>query len=505
MFILHEVMELTEQSRGYYERLTNPVGVYAPNTVFAKVNARPNVQCNQYSTGALADGTLTLPVEQLTTFDEEAKSAIKQLGALALTPGQQVVVLCQKPAERDRLRELILEHTPHAIDDITLEVGYLHRGFIWNPSAIRHPPSAIHVIPHHELFHRYHVRRRVRRITGGAQVGDAFLDLDVGDYVVHVDHGIARFTGIKTLRRGGLSQEYLTLAFAQDAVLHVPATQIDLVQKYVGGFEGRPPLSTLGGKRWGKQKQQVAEAVKDLAAELFARAGGATDPAGHALPRGHRLATRVRGRVPLRRDRGPARRHRRDQAGHGQGSADGPPGLWRRWLRQDGGGDPRGVQSGRVRQAGRRTRAHHGPGRTARPNLRPAHGRLPLQSRFHLPIQDRRRNRPSSSKTWHKARWTSSSARIGCSPRTCSSPTWAWVIIDEEQRFGVEHKNQLLRFRLTAEVLTLTATPIPRTLHMSMIGLRDISSLSTPPADRRAIVTEVVPLRPQARQAGDHP
>ena len=76
------------------------------------------------------------------------------------------------------------------------------------------------------------------------------------------------------------------------------------------------------------------------------------------------------------------------------------------------------------------------------------------------------------------------------------------VIIDEEQRFGVEHKNQLLRFRLTAEVLTLTATPIPRTLHMSMIGLRDISSLSTPPADRRAIVTEVVPFdRKRVKQA----
>ncbi len=76
------------------------------------------------------------------------------------------------------------------------------------------------------------------------------------------------------------------------------------------------------------------------------------------------------------------------------------------------------------------------------------------------------------------------------------------VIIDEEQRFGVEHKQKLLEFRLTADVLTLTATPIPRTLHMSMVGLRDISSLSTPPLDRRAIVTEVVPYdRQRIKQA----
>ena len=264
VFILHEVMELSEQARGYYERLTNAVGVYAPKTVFSKINARPHIECNQYSSGSSRDGVLPLPVEQLTTFDEDAKGAIKQLGELAQSKSQDVVVLCQKQAERDRLRELIQEHVPQAVDDLTLEVGYLHRGFAWNTAK-----GTLHLIPHHELFHRYHVRRRVRRITGGAQVGDAFLDLDVGDYVVHVDHGIARFTGIKTMRRGGLSQEYLTLAFAHDAVLHVPATQIDLVQKYVGGFEGRPPLSTLGGKKWNRQKQQVADAVKDLAAELL--------------------------------------------------------------------------------------------------------------------------------------------------------------------------------------------------------------------------------------------
>src|SRR5690606_11696384 len=118
-----------------------------------------------------------------------------------------------------------------------------------------------------------------------SRTADAFLEISPGDYVVHQDHCIARFIGLapmkSALRQSKKSasssaaadaqsqEEYLTLEFAQKALLHVPASQIDLVQKYIGGFAGRPPLSLLGGKRWEKQKEQVAESVKDLASELL--------------------------------------------------------------------------------------------------------------------------------------------------------------------------------------------------------------------------------------------
>ena len=503
VFILHEVMELSEQARGYYERLTNPVGVYSPNTVFSKINARPHVQCNQYSPGSSSGSgvgaTFELPVSQLVHFDEDAKGAVKQLGELALGEGQRVVVLCQKPAERDRLKELIQEHVPEAVDEITLEVGYLHRGFVWDMTrqvAALHgndPPSAIHLIPHHELFHRYHVRRRVRRITGGDQAGDAFLDLDVGDYVVHVDHGIAKFTGIKTMRRKGLSQEYLTLAFAQDAVLHVPATQIDLVQKYVGGFEGRPPLSTLGGKKWGKQKQQVAEAVKDLAAELL--------------------------RVQAARQTQSGIRYPNDTAWQGEFEAEFPYDETEDQLaaisaiKQDMGRDQPmdrlvcgDVGFGKTEVAIRAAFKAAEYGKQVAvlvPTtvLAEQHGRTFAQRMADYPFRVESISRFKTGAEQTAMLKDLAEGRIDIiigTHRLLSKDVHfadlGLVIVDEEQRFGVEHKNKLLGFRLTAEVLTLTATPIPRTLHMSMIGLRDISSLSTPPADRRAIVTEVVPF-----------
>jgi len=496
VFMLHEVMELSEQARGYYERLTNATGVYAPRTVFSKINDRPHIECNQYSTGAMKEGTVALPVTQLMTFDEDAKGAIKQLGELAITKDQDVVVLCQKPAERERLTELINEHCPNALSRLTLEVGYLHRGFTWESDK-----QSLHLIPHHELFHRYHVRRRTRRITGGAQAADAFLDLGVGDYVVHVDHGIAQFTGIKTMRRGGLSQEYLTLSFAQSAVLHVPATQIDLVQKYVGGFEGRPPLSTLGGKKWSKQKQQVAEAVKDLAAELL--------------------------RVQAARQTQPGVRFPGDTAWQCEFEAEFPYDETEDQLaaiaaiKQDMSNDQPmdrlicgDVGFGKTEVAIRAAFKAIEFGKQVAvlvPTtvLAEQHGRTFTQRMADYPFKvasiSRFRTGAEQKKLLADLAEGKIDIVIGTHRLLSKDVTFAdlgLVIVDEEQRFGVEHKNRLLSFRLTAEVLTLTATPIPRTLHMSMIGLRDISSLSTAPADRRAIVTEVVPYdRKRVKQA----
>jgi transcription-repair coupling factor (superfamily II helicase) len=504
VFMMHEVMELSEQARGYYERLTNATGVYAPRTVFGKINDRPHIQCNQYSAGATEDGTILLPVGQLVTFDQDAKGAIRQLGELAQAAGQRVTVLCQKPAERERLSELIREHAPSAINNIQLQVGYLHRGFVWNPSAIHPTPSTLHLIPHHELFHRFHVRRRTQRISGsagGTQASDAFLDLGVGDYVVHVDHGIAQFTGIKTMRRSGISQEYLTLSFAQSAVLHVPATQIDLVQKYIGGFEGRPPLSVLGGKKWGKQKQQVAEAVKDLAAELL--------------------------RVQAARQVQPGVRYPDDTAWQREFEAEFPYDETEDQLaaiaaiKQDMGQDQPmdrlicgDVGFGKTEVAIRAAFKAIEFGKQVAvlvPTtvLAEQHGRTFTQRMADYPFRvasiSRFKTGAEQKKLLDNLAQGKIDIVIGTHRLLSKDVTFAdlgLVIVDEEQRFGVEHKNKLLGLRLTAEVLTLSATPIPRTLHMSMIGLRDISSLSTPPADRRAIVTEVVPFdRKRVKQA----
>jgi len=536
--VLHEVLELSEQARGYYERLADPRGIIPPNELFKRLTARPHVEANQYSPRNMAadEAVIELPLAPLPSFDTDAKSAVRELGDLAADPSNRVIVLCRRTGERDRLRELLAEEAPEQADRVELEVAGLHRGFVWqssppgpgegaspggstSPAALppRTPPGgrgtahgdcqhALVLLPHHELFHRYDrpaARRRIRQVStagiGGTAAsgggGDAFLDLDVGDHVVHVEHGIARFTGLKTMRRqrGGeqISEEYLTLEFAGKAVLHVPATQIDLIQKYVGGFGGkRPPLSQLGGKRWQRQKDETRESVKDLAAELLrVQAARATIP-GVQYPGDTTWQKEFEAEFPydetddqvaaiaaMKRDMTEPRPMDRLVCGDvGFGKTEVA-------IR----GAFKAVEYGKqVAVLVPTTVLAEQHERTFRGRFADYPFRVESVSRF---------------KTAGEAKGVLSDLAhgkvdviIGTHRLLSEDVKFAdlgLVIIDEEQRFGVEHKNKLLRFRLTADVLTLTATPIPRTLHMSMMGLRDISSLSTAPVDRRAVVTEV--------------
>jgi len=486
--IMHEMLELQEQSRGYYERLTNPVGIYSPQSVFKTLMNFPHVQVNQYSSTMDKDKAITVPVSPLVEFDQDAAKAMIELGEL--TQGdeyEKVVVLCTKEAERDRLQELITEHIPDAAEAITTTVSYLHRGFVW---------ESLLLLPHQELFHRYDLRRRIRRIGASGKSGratDAFVEVDVGDYVVHADHGVARFTGLRLMTRDGRSQEFLTLEFAGKAHLHVPATQIELIQKYVGGFHGKPPLSKIGGKRWTKQKEQAAEAVRDMAAELLriqaARASmpGIRYPADTAWQKEfeaefpyEETEDQLAAIIEVKKDMADAQPMDRLICGDvGFGKTEVA-------IRAAFKAVEYGKQAAVLVPTTILAEQHE---RTFRSRMADYPFRIESISRFKTGAEQ--------TKLLKQLNEGKIDIIIGTHRLLSKDVKFSdlgMVIIDEEQRFGVEHKNKLLQLRLTADILTLSATPIPRTLHMSMIGLRDISSLTTAPLDRRAIVTEVVPF-----------
>jgi len=497
------MLEIAEQARGYFERLTDPRGIYAPKTVLAELQQFAGLEVNQFA-GLKHEPDARLPVGRLHHFAEQVPEAIADLGAFA-TGGEQgvphrVVVLCQKEAERQRLRELLDEHAPQAAERIELDQGYLHRGFVWAPpeptkaggdEAGAADARPLLLVPHHELFHRYATRRRLRRVqmpTGK----EGFFDLEVGDYVVHRDHGIAVFRGLRTMRRAGRSEEYLTLEFADRAKLHVPAAQIELVQKYIGGFAGRPPLSKLGGKRWKKQKEQVAEAVRDLAKELLKVQAARQSLPGIAYGEDTPWMTQFEEEFPyeetddqlaaiaeIKRDMTAARPMDRlicGDVGFGKTEV-----AMRAAFKA--------IEAGRqVAVLCPTTVLCEQHERTFRQRMADYPVRVESLSRFKTGAEARRVIAALGAGKVDVA--------IGTHRLLSDDVNFkdlGLVIIDEEQRFGVEHKNKLMRFRVTVEVLTLSATPIPRTLHMALLGLRDISSLSTPPADRRAIVTEVVP------------
>ncbi|MCS7032467.1 MAG: hypothetical protein NZ561_00555, partial [Phycisphaerae bacterium] len=297
-------LEIAEQARSYLDRLPDQRGVYPLSAVVRNSEPFRRLELHQFDQAtavapSIVSGNavrIRLPVRSLQRFETEVKRAIGELAALSAT--HEVTVFCENEGERQRLVELLEQDSPGLSARLTLARGYLHRGFVFEeegdgfalestvlPGTGAPAGSArgLAFLGHHELFHRYEQRRRVRRVIPSRPV-DSFLDLQPGDYVVHVAHGIARFSGIQTIEKDGRKEEYLTLRFADNATLHVPASRVNLVQKYVGGFQGSPRLSRLGSDAWRKQKERVSEAVMDMAAELIEVQAARSAEAGTAYP-----------------------------------------------------------------------------------------------------------------------------------------------------------------------------------------------------------------------------
>ncbi|MGD1278781.1 MAG: transcription-repair coupling factor [Tepidisphaeraceae bacterium] len=485
-------LEIAEQARSYLQRLPDERGIYPLGALLRLTEPFTRLELSQFDQAASAVASLVgqevehhrLPVVSLQRFETEAAKAIGELGELAAT--HEVSVFCENEGEKKRFSELVEQKTPGLSGRIDIVVGYLHRGFVWEPPEGGKPLA---LLGHHELFHRYELRRRAGKVIASRPV-DSFLDLKDGDYVVHVAHGIARFTGMHTMSKEGRSEEYLALRFADNAVLHVPAARINLVQKYVGGFHGHPRLSRLGSGVWEKQKARVSEAVMDMASELLEIQAARAAEQGVPYPPDTDWQKQFEAEFPY------------------QATAD-----------QISGSDEIKQDMQKPRPMDRLLCGDVGYGKTELAMraafkavefgkqvavlvpttvLAEQHDRSFRERMAEYPFLIESISRFKSGKQQKQIIGAAAAGQIDIligTHRLLSKDVrfadLGLVIIDEEQRFGVTHKERLKRMRRTVDVLTMSATPIPRTLHMSMLGLRDISSLTTAPQDRRSIVTEV--------------
>ncbi|MFO0858923.1 MAG: transcription-repair coupling factor [Phycisphaerales bacterium] len=507
--LLHETMEVVEQARGYYERLSDSKGFFGPPAVLKVLESRFHAiaEINQFSAGAgAADTRIELPVRALDAFDREANQAVRELIDLASKPTlASVEVCCQNEGEEQRFKELLASADAKPARAIHASVRYVHRGFLWGETE----PLAL--VPYHELLNRFTVRRKATRLRTGRAL-DTFLDFQPGDFVVHQDHGIARFTGLTQQRPREITkradaalanmegrkvkepelEEFLTLEFAGNAKLHVPATQIDLVQKYVGGFGGKPTLSTLGGQRWKGQKERTSESVKDLAAEMMRVRAARESMPGVAYPGDTPWQNEFEDEFPYEETEdqlSALKLIKQDMAKHRPMDrlicGDVGFGKTELAIRAAFKAVEFGKQVAVLVPTTVLAEQHE---RTFRQRFAGYPFKVESLSRFKTDAE--------AKEILQKVKKGQVDVVIGTHRILSKDVEFAdlgLVIIDEEQRFGVEHKESLLRLRLTVDVLTLSATPIPRTLHMAMLGIRDISSLTTPPLDRRAIVTEVIP------------
>ncbi len=476
-----EPTEVQELGRTFLGRLDRQEGMFPVEAVFRRAGEFAQVHLSRFGPTP-GSALFRFNVESVQRFEHKADEAVAELCALAQT--HTVHVYCDNESEAKRLTELIAETAGEVPPSIHVEIGLVHHGFCWKPSRTM-------VVGHHEVFGRYRQRRRIRRAIAARQL-DTWTDLDAGDLVVHVVHGIGRFRGMKTLRKGdsAKSEEYLTLEFADRARVHVPASQIDMVQKYVGAGPVRPHLSKLGGTRWAKTKEKVAEAVHDLASELLRIQALRENEQGISYPGDTEWQREFEGSFIYTETE--------DQltAGAEIKTDMTRPRPMDRLLCGD-------VGYGKTELAMRAAFkcVEYGkqvavlvPTTVLAEQHYETFGERLADYPFVIRCLSRFRSPAEQKDILQRVRKGQVDVLIGTHRLLSKDVKFAdlgLVVIDEEQRFGVEHKERLKQMRATVEVLTMTATPIPRTMHMSMLGLRDISSLATPPIDRRSIVTQV--------------
>ena len=475
--VLDDVSEITQQARSYFDRVADAGELSHVDDTQASMVAR--LSSVLALSGPPADGVdISLPIFPLPLFSTVVSEALEELSVMAQS--RDVLLTCRTSGEVERICELMEKGQPlENATNLVVKEQFVHRGFLVGEDVA--------IIPSHEVFHRYEVRRgnRAKQKT----MRQVISHFEVDDIVVHRDHGIARYIGLKVLEGRG-EIEYLTLEYASNRLLHVPATHANLVQRYVGAFKGKPELSALGGTKWANQKTKAKGAVKDLASEMIRVQAIREHAPGIAFPPDTPWMHEFESSFPwdetedqnnaivaMKKDMESPRPMDRLICG------DVGFGKTEIAIR----GAFKAVESGRqVAILVPTTVLAVQHERTFKKRLADFPFVVESLTRFHTAKEQK--------EILERVAKGEVDILIG-THRILSKDVHfdrlGLVVIDEEQRFGVEHKQRLLAFRAEADVLTLTATPIPRTLHMALLGIRDISSLQTAPIDRRAVVTEI--------------
>jgi len=480
---LVEPNDLREEGRHYLGRLDDRTGIGTVEAAFARLVRFPSIAVSTIAASSV-EATCRLRIESIERFSGELARVKAELDSAA--GGDRVLIACHNEAEVERLREVFADTSIAASGRLELTVGRVRSGFHMIDARTL-------VIGDHELFARADVRRPTARRRYESRAIDSFLDLNEGDLVVHLNHGIARYRGLTVVDKTAESgEETLLLEFAEGTKLFVPIAKIDLVQKYVGGGRSEPPLSKMGSSAWEKRKKRVAEAVVDLAAELIdIQAARASQP-GIAYPAedGHwmaefeaafpyqetpdQLAAIEAIKLDMARPR-PMDRLVCGDVGYGKTEVA---------MRA----------AFKAVEAGKQVAVLVPTTILAEQHHRSFTGRM---AEFPFTIEAVNRFRPRGEIRDVLKRTAAGSVDILIGTHRLVQKDVAFkdlglVVIDEEQRFGVEDKEWLKSLRSTVDILTLSATPIPRTLHMSLLGIRDISNLETPPPDRKAIETRIL-------------
>ncbi|MBI4520501.1 MAG: DEAD/DEAH box helicase, partial [Gemmatimonadetes bacterium] len=401
--------------------------------------------------------------------------------------GERTLVLCDNDGQLERLEEIL--GAPNRLPPgVQLAVGAVGQGFVLREAA---PP--LRVLTDHEIFRR---ARRLRQRTRfrGAVALESLAQLRPGDHVVHMDHGIGRFRGLERIQVDGAEIEALTLEYRDGEFLRVPVYRLDLVDRWVGESEDTqaPPLDRIGGRRWKRVRSRTEAAIETFALELLELYADRETARRPAFAPDTRWQKEMESAF-LYEDTPDQRKSAEDV----KRDMESPRPMDRLICGDVGYGKTEVAMRAAFKAAmdGKQVAVLAPTTILAEQHVQTFGRRLadyPIRivalSRFRSPAEVRDILRDLAAGTIDVVIGTHRLLAADVKFRDLGL-----VVIDEEQRFGVRHKERLKSLRRSVDVLTLTATPIPRTLYLSLAGIRDLSLIRTPPRDRMPIITFVLP------------
>jgi transcription-repair coupling factor (superfamily II helicase) len=401
--------------------------------------------------------------------------------------GYRVVVAADGSGSATRLHEILLEHELHlpvvdTVDDkpgAHVSIAPLHRGCLL-------PNAKLAIVAESDLTGRRRAHRTAR--PRSRQGTTTFEDLKPGNYVVHHIHGVGHYEGMVKRTIGGIERDYLLVAYKGGDKLYVPSDQIDTLRQYVGGEA--PTLHRLGGSDFAKSKSRVKSAVREIAQELVVLYQKRVNATGHSFGMDTPWQREMEDAFPYVET--PDQRKAIDDT---KADMERPFPMDRLVCGDVGFGKTevairaafKAIQDGKQVAVLAPTTL-----------LATQHGNTFADRFAGYPIRVEVLSRFLTAGQAKKVIDGLASGEVDCVIATHRLLTndirfkdLGLLIVDEEQRFGVQHKEQIKKLRTDVDVLTLSATPIPRTLEMSLVGIRDLSLLQTPPADRQPILTYV--------------
>lgn len=394
-----------------------------------------------------------------------------------------VIILANGDERVERVRRVLQDYD---IPEPVIMNGNLQSGF-------ELPSVHLVVITEGEMFsqkQRKSTRRSDAKMDNAERIR-SYTELKVGDYVVHQNHGIGKYMGIGTLEINGIHKDYLHIIYAGGDKLSVPVDQLHLIQRYVSSEDKEPKVNKLGGSEWTKVKNKVKASVKDIADDLIKLYAARQSSPGYAFEKDTAEQQEFEDLFPYQETKDQLRaidEIKKDME---------MPRPMDRLLCGDVG---YGKTEVAIRSAfkavieGKQVAVLVPTTILAQQHYETFRERF-ADYPFHISVLSRFRTRKEQNETMKGLKSGVVDIVIGTHRLLSQDIVFkdlGLLIVDEEQRFGVTHKEKLKRLKANVDVLTLTATPIPRTLHMSMLGVRDLSVIETPPENRFPVQTYVL-------------